>query len=169
MKPWAWGVVTASLSAAVYLTFRALAGHPLSLLPPRQRFLAVLEQEIGKSDGAPYWQLASEHPPVLPKDWCGVFILWGLIRAFGVSWRWIDGEGFLFRLPRTQSPKPGDIGYADNGYNHQGVIESVNANGTITSIDGNSWFGQVRRNTRPASFWTAFFSIDPIISGELGR
>lgn len=165
MKPWAWAVVTASLGTAAYLL---VTGGVPSLYSPRERLLRLARAELGKSDGYPYWEVALGHPRATPSDWCGAFVLWAIKKAFGVPWLWEDQKGFLYRLPRTLHPKPGDLGYADNGYNHQGIIESVNTDGTITSIDGNSWFGQVRRNVRPASFWTAFYDIEPLIQGDFG-
>lgn len=177
MKPWAWGVLGASLGLAAFL---ALGGSKtvsrvVTAVAPRSRqgFLRMLHGEVGKDDGTKYWAESLQRMESVPKrDWCGAFVLWGLRKYFGVTWVWVAGKAFFYdaqgrlRLPQVREPQPGDIGYADNGYNHIGVVESVNSDGTITSVDGNSWMGQVKRNVRPRSFWAAFYSIDPLLNGE---
>jgi hypothetical protein len=61
------------------------------------------------------------------------------------------------RLPQTRNPKPGDLGYIDQPFQHYAIVEFVDGN-TITTIDGNS-MGSVQRRVRQRSQFTAFFSI----------
>jgi hypothetical protein len=74
-----------------------------------------------------------------------------------LDWHWVPGIGFALRLPRTSCPKPGDLGYIDQPFQHYAIVEFVDGN-TITTIDGNS-MGTVQRRVRQRAQFTAFFSI----------
>jgi len=173
-----WGAAASALGLFAFLSLggggQRLAASLRVLPPSRSGFIRLLHGEVGKDDGTVYWAEALDRMVDVPKkDWCGAFVLWGLRKYFRVPWTWESGKAFFYgpdgrlRLPQVTSPQPGDVGYADNGFNHIGVIESVNADGTITSIDGNSWQGKVKRNVRPASFWAAFYSVAPLLRGEV--
>lgn len=125
----------------------------------RTRILEAARGELGKSDGRKYFDgVTAKNPgPTLP-EWCGVFALWALHQAGllrGVEW--IYGKGFLFRLPTTRSPKPGDVAYFLRNQHHA-IVERIEGPNVIT-IDGNH-YGEVARVSRPISTVAAFYSIE---------
>ena len=94
-------------------------------------FLAL--QDVGLSDPAPYWLECGVLKP-FPKHWCGAFALTVLHRAGLCDYDWEIGKGFLYRLPMTNAPQPGDILYFSKHQHHAiwiGDIEGriVNGNG----------------------------------------
>lgn len=139
--------------------------------PKRLAFINIALSQVGKKDSVPY--LLDALTPqgkndVFPDkvdtiEWCGIFALWALRKAGLTNWLWELGKGFLMSLPQTVDPKPGDLGYSDK--QHHSIIESIEGD-MVHSIDGNSWNGQVQRNSRPRSFYRAFFSIAPLV-GEV--
>jgi hypothetical protein len=96
-------------------------------------------------------------------SWCGLFATWAYQQA-GAAINWVLGKGIAYQLPRTSDPKPGDLAYIDQPFQHHAIVESVDGN-EVTTIDGNSTGGLVVRNTRPRSAFTAFYNIDSIAPG----
>lgn len=114
--------------------------------------------ELGNSDGRRYFDgVTAKNPgPKLPA-WCGVFALWALHRAGLLSGvQWIYGKGFLFRLPRTLNPEPGDLAYFTR-LQHHAIVKGLDGP-NVTTIDGNHG-GKVELVTRPISTVAAFYSI----------
>lgn len=78
-----------------------------------------------------------------PKEWCGALALHSL-HAAGVgnelTWRFQTAtdkrSGFLWALTRTEDPKPGDIGYIDQPFQHHFIVERVEG-ALLDCIDGN--------------------------------
>ena len=131
----------------------------------RERIVAAAQGELGSQDPSKYWDevipgLAGE---TFVGAWCGGFALWALHQA-GIAQDvdWEIGKGFLFRLPRTSDPQPGDIAYFDQPYQHHAVV--VSSDGvTLTSVDGNQQGSTVKMRERPVTDATAFFSVQPWI------
>jgi hypothetical protein len=96
-------------------------------------------------------------------SWCGLFATWAYQQAGATGLRWILGPpyGIASQMARTNDPKPGDLAYIDQPFQHHAIVESVDGN-AITTIDGNSTGGLVVRNTRPRSAFTAFYDADSI-------
>jgi hypothetical protein len=101
-----------------------------------------------------------------PKHWCGAFALLCLhLAGLALDWRWRPGVGFLYRLPRTSDPQPGDIAYFAKAQHHAIVVEVRGE--TLYTIDGNSGplaGGRVVENARPVAAAAAFYSIAPLLS-----
>jgi hypothetical protein len=119
--------------------------------------------EIGKSDATKYWREALQSGPPYPLHWCGAFALWALREAKLTGWHWAIGKGFLWRLPRTKNPKPGDMGYQDQPFQHHFVVTEVGEH-TFTSVDGNQGNPGVQlRNRKMDVYKYAFYSIEPLL------
>jgi hypothetical protein len=105
-----------------------------------------------------YWREAGQPPN--DKDWCGAFYVAMLHRA-GVALEhdWVMGKGFAWPagLPTTKDPKPGDLLYQDQPYQHHALIVAVSPL-TVTTIDGNPGLRRTvrRRDQTPR---IAFYSI----------
>ncbi len=139
----------------------------------RELFVQVVAGELGKSDPAPYYESAGlgTNPANWPKAWCGIFCLWGLHEAgLALDWVWeFDPAqkkyGFLYKLPITRSPQPGDIAYFA-GKQHHAIVERVSYK-LVTTIDGAQVGNTVARRTRSRRKVTAFYSIDPLLGESI--
>lgn len=147
----------------------------------RQRIVSIAESQIpsppqkgeswSKQDYSKYMSV------VRPEDrkdyegkkvyWCGIFALWVFHQA-GIlqDVMWEPGKGFLYRLPQTENPKPGDLGYLDRR-NHHSIVKAVDGNDVVT-IDGNSMWGRVAQNKRKLSDFQSFHSIGQLIGESEG-
>jgi len=95
--------------------------------------------------------------------WCGMYALWVFQQAgLLTDVKWEPGKGFLFKLPTTDNPKPGDLGYLDKR-NHHSIVKEVRPDGSVITIDGNSMWGRVAKNKRKLSDFRSFHSIAPLI------
>lgn len=133
----------------------------------RQRVVEVAAREDGATDARRYWREvlpASWHGPY-PPHWCGAFALWALRVGAGCQWQWEVGTGFLYRLRRVGAVQPGDIAYRDLPYQHHAVVLAVLDDGRVITQEGHSGArpGVCRQFTRPATWWTAYYSIDPLV------
>jgi hypothetical protein len=136
----------------------------------RSRVISIAAGRIGTPDASSFWSVCGHEPFDKRKAWCGIFALWCLTEAGLADFRWEFGKGFLYRLPRTSDPQPGDIGYIDAPFQHHLIVEHIDtgpAEHRIQSIDGNTPL--VSRKTRPLSKVTAFYSIEPLILAAHAR
>lgn len=119
--------------------------------------------EIGKSDASKYWREVLQSGPPFPPHWCGAFALWALREDGLCDWYWAIGKGFLWRLPRTRTPRPGDMGYQDQPFQHHFVVVEVGQS-TFTSVDGNQGNPGVQERNRKLDLTKyAFYSIEPLL------
>lgn len=156
--PEGWGVAALGLLGA--------GGLVLALWPtsPRARVVRAAESQIGQTDASPYWAdvLPGTPPSGYPKDWCGAFALWCLHQAgLAKDLDWIVGRGFLFNLPTTTSPQPGDIAYFDSN-EHQAVVVGVSP-AVVSLINGNGTAGAVSPSTADISHAAGYYSIAPLL------
>jgi peptidoglycan hydrolase-like protein with peptidoglycan-binding domain len=79
--------------------------------------------------------------------WCGLFALWASKTAGASLGTWKIGHGVgavsgIGQVHVGSAPHedllPGDIGYVSSPHQHHYVVVSVDRNGVITSVDGNS-------------------------------
>lgn len=101
-------------------------------------------------------------------EWCGIFALWCLHEAGITEVPWEIGIGFVYRLPRTHDPKPGDIFVIPQPFWHHGVVESCaekDGRKWLTSVEGNT--PSVVRRDRPAPSTAQYYSIDPWLRAKL--
>lgn len=130
---------------------------------------ALIQEWEDHPKGRPelYWRELLR-PDQLPYhgDWCGALVLHTLRKvglAKGVPW--IIGEGFIWplRLPRIQTPQPGDILVVPEPFQHQAmVVEFEPMTGMVTSIDGNQ--PDIRPKVRFIRNGNIqFYSIQPLI------
>lgn len=137
-------------------------------LPDRLRAKVVdnasRESEVASPRVALYWHdtLVPADQLTPPEDWCGAFVLWALHSAgLALGTKWAVGLGFLYRLPKTNSPKPGDIAYLEH-MQHHALVTAVNGE-QISLLNGNGYGGRITPSTMQRSAITAFYSIDPYI------
>lgn len=158
-SPGGWAIaVLAAVGAATSLW----ALWPVS---PRLRVAQYAQSQLGRSDASPYWAdtLPGTPPSGYPKDWCGGFALWALHQAgLGKNLNWIIGVGFLDKLSTTQNPQVGDIAYFDNNQHHA-VVVAVNADGTVSLVNGNGTGGAVSASVVPRSHVAGFYSIASLL------
>jgi cell wall-associated NlpC family hydrolase len=124
--------------------------------------IGVTEQPPGSNDGpriADYRSAVAGSYAGAP--WCAYFVSWaaaqagtpigpngqGLGSVAGIT-DWARSTGRL-----TGDPQPGDLILF--GTEHIGIVESVNADGTLTTVEGNASNG-VRREVHPRSDATGF-------------
>lgn len=163
-------LATAGAGVAVLVARRSDSESPRGDV--RARVLAIARGELGHVGGDKYWADANPAFVGSGADWCGGFMLWVYHQAGllpGVHWKVQTRDdmnaGFLFRLPQTQNPEPGDAVYIDQPFQHQGFVERVEGS-TVHTIDGNQG-NRVGTRERPRSSITAFFSIAPALAGQV--
>jgi hypothetical protein len=131
--------------------------------PAGQAMVDIASQEVGVAEQPPgsndspriaQFRQATAGSGVGP--WCSYFTSW-VARQAGVPigdqgqglgavsdvWAWAQRSGKAIE-PGTQSPQPGDL--IVWGGRHIGIVESVDADGSIHTIEGNS-SNQVARRT----------------------
>ena len=130
-----------------------------------QKIAAIAAGEVGVKESPPgsnnspriaQYRSATAGAPG-PGPWCAYFASWVAREAgapigpngsgFGsvdALYSWAQQAGKA--LPRGQQPQPGDLIIWDE---HMGIVESVEPNGTVRTIEGNS-SDQVIRRTHPA-------------------
>lgn len=104
--------------------------------------------------------------------WCAEFVTW-VMNAAGYDIR-SDSPSELQRLlPPVESPSPGDVVFVSfqpehGGTHHVGIVESVNPDGSVHTIEGNGPDGQrVARGVRQPFEITGFASLYGVpFSGE---
>lgn len=129
----------------------------------RESIIEFGQSKLGSGNAQEFWDdvLPGEKRP--PKDWCGAFLLWCYHKSgIALDWKWIVGKGFLFRLPITKNPKPGDGVYFHKNQHHA-LLVSIQ-HGTATILNGNGTGGVVTQTTVPLSSVAAFYSIEPLLS-----
>ena len=135
---------------------------------PRQKIIDAARSQLGPQNPDKYWQDTQPALVGYPDKiaWCGGFALWALHQAgIAKDIGWKIGKGFteINHLPRTSNPKPGDIAYFDQPYQHHAIVVS-NIDGVLKTIDGNQPGNTVAERTRPTSSATAFYSIEPFLN-----
>jgi cell wall-associated NlpC family hydrolase len=124
----------------------------LGALSAAQSQLGVAEQPPGSNDGP---QIAQYRSAVAGSyagaPWCAYFVSWAAAQAGAPIGDGGRGEGSVAGITAwaqrtgrlTSQPQAGDLILF--GSHHVGIVESVNADGTLTTIEGNSSDGVHRR------------------------
>ncbi len=136
----------------------------------RDEVVSIARACVGPQDPDRFWRVV--RPALMGQptkiSWCGGFALWALRVAGLCDWDWViwkggnSPSGFLYRLPITIEPEPGDMAYYRH-LSHHAIVAKVNGD-NIETIDGNQKPGesvQVRQKTRAQV--TAFYSIAPLL------
>lgn len=135
----------------------------------RLRVLEIAQGEIGKQDPTKYWEEVlplSDRGKGFRGAWCGGFALWCLKQAgLAPNLDWAIGRGFCYRLRATNAPKPGDVAYIDQPYQHHALVVEVMGD-RVHTIDGNQLGSTVKATDRPRSKITAFYSIESLLTPE---
>jgi hypothetical protein len=129
--------------------------------PAGQAMLAAVRPEVGQTEQPPgsndspriaqYRQATAGAPG--PGPWCAYFVSWAARQAgvpigdSGQGYGRVDdvmawGERTGKALPAGATPQPGDLIVWDE---HIGIVESVGADGSIKTIEGNSSNSVARR------------------------
>jgi hypothetical protein len=125
----------------------AIGGGGQAVLAAAESQVGVTEQPPGSNDGpqlAVYRSAVAGAAPGEP--WCAYFASWASAQAgepLGASGQglgavsevtsWASSTGRL--LPPTATPAPGDLILF--GDRHIGIVESVNPDGSLTTVEGN--------------------------------
>lgn len=132
----------------------------------RARVVRIAKSQIGPQDPDRYWRDVQPKLVGERRAWCGGFALWVLRQAGLTSWEWIPEAGFLGKLPRTQSPQPGDIAYFDD-LQHHAIVDHVEGRKLFT-VDGNQSPGEsVAPRERDIGAAHSFYSIQPLLDGSI--
>jgi hypothetical protein len=132
------------------------------------RMVAAASAEVGQTEQPPgsndspriaQYRSATAGAPG-PGPWCAYFVSWAARQAgaplgdqgqgFGsvdALWSWAQQSGRAYQASSGQTPQPGDLIVF---HEHVGLVESVDANGQIHTIEGNS-SDQVARRVHPVS------------------
>jgi CHAP domain-containing protein len=138
-----------------------------AVLAAAQSQVGVTEQPPGSNDGpqlAVYRQAVAGAQPGEP--WCAYFASWAAAQAgeplgsqgqglgsVSEITQWASDNGRL--LPASATPTPGDLILFGN--EHVGIVESVNADGSLTTVEGNyaNSVSRVRRSPGEATGYVA--------------
>lgn len=126
----------------------------------RETMIQVASSYVGQVHKAEdFGMLEGQH-------WCGGFALHCLHES-GIGTddlKWEIGKGFLYRLPRVNIPKPGDLVYFHRKQHHA-IFERFERN-MVCTIDGNQSGGLVARRKRPKSWVAGYYSIENLIGTD---
>jgi uncharacterized protein (TIGR02594 family) len=138
------------------------------------RMVALAQQEVGVTENGnsndssrlKEYRSATTGAENSPGPWCAYFVSWLAKNAGAPVGAGGNGTGYVPTLEAwgkqqnrwiehgSQAPKPGDIVVFDWGGNgvadHTGIVENVDPNGTVHTIEGNS-SNSVRRREYDAS------------------
>lgn len=131
----------------------------------RAEVVRVALSQLGRSNLTLYFEHAAPQFLGSRPSWCGIFALWALREAGLTDWVWETGRGFLYRLPRTTEPQPGDIAYY-TANQHQAIVLR-NRGDTIDVINGNGLGGVVTISSPAKSKAAAYYSIQPLIDAKV--
>lgn len=162
------GVVGGALTAYFVLSRKKVIQPLTSFAPTLDKRSLVVHAALGEvslGDPQKYWNIVAPGKTVAKgTSWCGGFALWALKQAgLAKDIFWEFGKGFLYHLPITHTPQPGDIAYIDKPYQHHAVVQAVSPTGTVSLINGNGTDGKVSLSDTPMSHVTAFYSIQPLL------
>lgn len=159
------------ISVAVAAAFAAIGVGVYFTSDPRAKVVKIARGEIGPQNPDKYWSVVQPKLMGQPTKiaWCGGNALWVLHQAGLTDEPWDVGHGFASRLLKTtKDPKPGDIAYFDQPFQHHAIVEKVEGDQLYT-IDGNQSPGeQVLPRIRQKSAATAFYSIQSLIDNKKG-
>ena len=164
-------LVTAVGAAVGALLISQRRGESVSQLDPvplpntdaRTAVLRAALSEIGVQQPSKYWSEVLPAAPGFSGAWCGGFALWALKQAgLAQDIQWEVGRGFCYRLSQTNDPKPGDIVYIDQPYQHHAILLGISGD-TVRTVDGNQKGETVAIRERPRRSISAFYSIDSLI------
>jgi peptidoglycan hydrolase-like protein with peptidoglycan-binding domain len=134
----------------------------------RADVIRIARSYLGPQNPDLFWTKVQPKLVGAGKSWCGGFALAVLHEAGLCDWPWViwkggnSPSGFLYRLPITIEPKPGDIAYF-HAYQHHAIVEKLRG-GMLHSIDGNQRPGQqVLPREKLLSTVAAFYSIGDLI------
>lgn len=131
----------------------------------RARVLEVARREIGNDDDQYFWDEVLGGGPPYPSAWCGAFALWVLQHAGITDRPWVIEKGFLLvepKFPTTKDPKPGDVAYIHEPYQHHAIVESIDGD-DVHLIAGNTPSDDVARQVYKRNR-VVFYSIEPFLS-----
>lgn len=162
--------VNASFAGTLGVNAAALVGAPTTVpvtagTPAGQAMLNTIRNEVGQAEQPPgsndspriaQYRQATAGSGVGP--WCAYFTSWAA-RESGVPlgemgqgfgrvddvWSWAERSGKAIPAGLGQ-PQPGDLIVWDE---HIGIVESVGADGSVQTIEGNSSDSVARRNYGP--------------------
>lgn len=165
------GAMGTSATAATAPVSSTLTGNSAGA-----RMVAAASAEVGQAEQPPgsndspriaQYRSATAGAPG-PGPWCAYFVSWAARQAgaplgdqgqgFGsvdALYAWAQRTGRAYTAASGQTPQPGDLMVF---HEHVGLVESVDANGQIHTIEGNS-SDQVARRVHPVSDAVGFVHV----------
>jgi CHAP domain len=139
----------ASVWASPYATAlpSAPSGSGSSLLAAAESQIGQSEQPPGSNDGPALAEYRSSVAGAAAGEpWCAYFASWAAAQAGTPLGTNGEGLGSVAQieswgaqtgrlLPASATPQPGDL--ILYGHEHVGIVESVNADGSLTTVEGN--------------------------------
>lgn len=149
---------TAGATGAALAPAAASGGTGAQMVALAQQEVGVAEQPPGSNDAPRIAEYRTAVAGAAVGPWCAYFLSWiakqtgaplgeagqGFASVGGIS-GWAQRTGR--NLPAGTRPEPGDLIYW--GGRHIGMVESVDANGAIHTIEGNSSDAVTRRTYGP--------------------
>lgn len=111
------------------------------------------EKPKGSNWGHPVQDYLASVNIHFPASWCAAFLYWcfdhaagqlgqpnPVFKTGGVLSNWNNSKAHQINLVVLSQPEPGDIFIMDlgNGLGHTGIVESVNKDGSMNTIEGNT-------------------------------
>jgi hypothetical protein len=107
----------------------------------RLNILSIAVGQLGSSDWRKYQADAAKWTNGQRVEWCGVFTLWVLHQVgLYTGWQFEMSKGYLYRLPLTSNPLPGDIAYFTSK-SHHAIVYDIQGD-TLYTVDGNDGGGE---------------------------
>lgn len=135
--------------------------------PRRQAIIDWAKHEAsvaGDGSHRSQYMIASGLDPNDHVEWCGIFTL-AALKGGGIAAdvTWKIGIGYVGpeHLNQTVDPQPGDIFYKDQPFQHYGLVTSLNADGSLDSIEGNAPGVKILHHPKPSG--VVYYSIDKLL------
>ena len=142
----------------------------------RAQVVSIAASQVGLQNPDNYWKVVC--PPLCGNahtiSWCGGFALACLHQAGLTDKMWTIGHGFLLTPPAfgtTKDPKPGDIAYFNQPFQHHAIVAEI-VDGKLITIDGNQGAPEervARRERVLATCGATFYSIAPLVEAAVAR
>lgn len=125
-----------------------------------EKFLTIAYNEVGYAEGPNNKNKYGAHFKQNNVPWCGLFVRWCAAEAGlkipNPTFTPAGAEGFksMHKWHTKGEPKPGDIIFFDfphdgiDRISHVGIVVRANADGTVTTIEGNTTLPNQRGDER---------------------
>ena len=130
----------------------------------RTTLVDTIRAEMAAPDPEKYWGDVWASGGPHPAAWCGALILWAMRQVGLTDAHWRAGLALpgQMSLPRTTTPRVGDIAYFTK-HQHQATVSEILGNGVYAVLNGNAAGGAISETETSTGKVAAFYSIQPLI------